>query len=259
MTTIITGGILLVFVLLQRVVTRKRKTLTPAPAAAPVPSRSTTTPGPRKPTPIRRLAPQNGRRDLHRGPDPAARRCLRRCRSGVTGSAPAATSQSSFRAAPTAQEDLDAAAAALSSNPDDVRGNLDRPAPDCRRRHGHLGLGRTRRLATDGVVQRPAHGRHRHDDRDGHRRQCDRHPGVTPTVRPRRELPDTAPYADAFAYFTGNSIAGEKIYFAASRRQQRPEVGRAQRRPTRPDESPLAPRGCATRSSSARPRATRST
>ena len=73
-------------------------------------------------------------------------------------------------------------------------------------------------VAPDGVVHRPAHG------------AGDRAVTLTATVTVGsatatrafaltvREKPEAAPYQGyAFSYFTGNSIAGEKIYFAASR------------------------------------------
>ena len=72
-----------------------------------------------------------------------------------------------------------------------------------------------------------------------------------------RELPAAAPYAGyAFSYFTGNSIAGEKIYFAASRGND------ALRWDELNDGQPVLESthgrawACATRSSSAPPRAT---
>jgi beta-xylosidase len=117
------------------------------------------------------------------------------------------------------QAKADAAAAALSLvHADDVRGDLtvpttgsfgstvswDSAAPDV--------------VSTSGVVHRPAHG------------AGDATVTLTATVTVGsatatraialtvRELPAAAPYTGyAFSYFTGNSIAGEKIYFAASR------------------------------------------
>ena len=112
-----------------------------------------------------------------------------------------------------------AAAAALSVvHADDVRGNLTLPTSGL---HGASVVWRTNRpriVAKDGVVRRPAHGK------------GDVQVTVTAAVTVGaatvqraveltvRELPEAAPYAGyAFSYFTGNSIAGEKIYFAASR------------------------------------------
>ncbi|MFY1702106.1 family 43 glycosylhydrolase [Micromonospora sp. WMMA1923] len=112
----------------------------------------------------------------------------------------------------------EAAAAALRLvHPDDVRSNLTLPT---------VGLGgatvawrstRPGTVAPDGVVTRPAHG------------AGDARVTVTATVTVGtarterafeltvRELPEPAPYVGyAFSYFTGNSIEGEKIYFAAS-------------------------------------------
>ncbi|GGM79855.1 family 43 glycosylhydrolase [Dactylosporangium sucinum] len=117
------------------------------------------------------------------------------------------------------QSRADAAAAALSLvHADDVRGNLTMPTTGL---HGATVTWRSAQPATvtpDGVVRRPAHG------------AGDARVTVTATVTVGtataeraveltiRELPASAPYAGyAFSYFTGNSIAGEKIYFAASR------------------------------------------
>ncbi|GGM20941.1 hypothetical protein GCM10011608_01910 [Micromonospora sonchi] len=111
-----------------------------------------------------------------------------------------------------------AAAAALSLvHADDVRGNLTMPTSGL---HGATITWRSARpavVAPDGVVNRPAHG------------TGDVPVTVTATVAVGaarveraieltvRELPAPAPYAGyAFSYFTGNSIEGEKIYFAAS-------------------------------------------
>ena len=117
------------------------------------------------------------------------------------------------------QTRAETAAAALSLvHADDVRGNLTMPATG---RHGATVTWRSARpevVAADGVVRRPAHG------------AGDATVPLTATVAVGsataertitltvRELPAPAPYAGyAFSYFTGNSIAGEKIYFAASR------------------------------------------
>ncbi|TDC81340.1 beta-xylosidase [Micromonospora sp. KC606] len=117
------------------------------------------------------------------------------------------------------QTRADAAAAALSLvHADDVRGNLTMPTSGL---HGATVSWRSARpevVAPDGVVKRPAHG------------AGDVKVTVTATVTVGaataeraieltvRELPAPAPYAGyAFSYFTGNSIAGEKIYFAASK------------------------------------------
>ncbi|MBB5827039.1 family 43 glycosylhydrolase [Micromonospora carbonacea] len=111
-----------------------------------------------------------------------------------------------------------AAAAALSLvNAGDVRGNLTMPSTGS---NGATVAWRSARpdvVSPDGVVKRPAHG------------AGDVRVTVTATVTVGtataeraieltvRELPEAAPYAGyAFSYFTGNSIAGEKIYFAAS-------------------------------------------
>ncbi|WP_426738140.1 family 43 glycosylhydrolase [Plantibacter sp. 2H11-2] len=130
------------------------------------------------------------------------------------GTAPAATSQSSFRAAPTAQEDLDAAAAALSiANVDDVRGNLTLPgAPE--------GIdiawasSDTTVITTDGVVTRPATDTTVTLTATLSQGEATATREFTATVRAAIAAPDYEGYA--FAYFTGNSLAGENIYFAAS-------------------------------------------
>ncbi|MEU1888411.1 family 43 glycosylhydrolase [Micromonospora sp. WMMD987] len=117
------------------------------------------------------------------------------------------------------QTRAESAAAALSLvHADDVRGNLTMPTTG---RHDATVRWRSARpevVTADGLVRRPAHG------------TGDTTVPVTATVTVGsatvertialtvRELPAPAPYAGyAFSYFTGNSIAGEKIYFAASR------------------------------------------
>lgn len=130
------------------------------------------------------------------------------------GTAPTATPQSSFRTAPTAQEDLDAAAAALSiANVDDVRGNLTLPgAPE--------GIdiawasSDTTVITTDGVVTRPATDTTVTLTATLSQGEATATREFTATVRAAIATPDYEGYA--FAYFTGNSLAGENIYFAAS-------------------------------------------
>lgn len=130
------------------------------------------------------------------------------------GTAPTATSQSNFRTAPTAQEDLDAAAAALSiANVDDVRGNLTLPgAPE--------GIdiawasSDTTVITTDGVVTRPATDTTVTLTATLSQGEATATREFTATVRAAIATPDYEGYA--FAYFTGNSLAGENIYFAAS-------------------------------------------
>ena len=116
------------------------------------------------------------------------------------------------------QARADAAAADLAVvHADDVRGHLTLPTTGL---HGATVTWTSSDpavVAPDGIVQRPAHGAG----------------DVTVTLTADvvvgagqatrtidltvRELPAPAPYAGyAFSYFTGNSIAGEKIYFAAS-------------------------------------------
>lgn len=118
----------------------------------------------------------------------------------------------------TDQSRATAAAAALAIvHADDVRGSLTLPATG---KHGSTVTWASSNpaiVAGDGVVQRPAHG------------AGDAAVTLTATVTVGaatatreipltvRELPEAAPYEGyAFSYFTGNSIAGEKIYFAAS-------------------------------------------
>lgn len=119
----------------------------------------------------------------------------------------------------TDQAKADGAAAALSvAHADDVRGHLTLPAT------GEYGASVTWASSapavvdTSGIVHRPAHG------------AGDAQVTLTATIKVGtatasrqialtvRELKAAAPYTGyAFSYFTGNSVAGEKIYFAASR------------------------------------------
>ena len=119
----------------------------------------------------------------------------------------------------TDQAKADAAAAAIRLvHPDDVRGHLTLPATGTGGATITWASEDETVVATDGIVQRPAHG------------AGDASVTLTATVTVGtaqatraieltvREKPAPAPYAGyAFSYFTGNSIAGEKIYFAASR------------------------------------------
>jgi beta-xylosidase len=111
------------------------------------------------------------------------------------------------------------AAAELSvTHVDDVRGDLTLPVTGRDETAVSWTSADPSVVGTDGIVHRPAHG------------AGDVDVDLTATVRLNdavatrtfhavvRELPAAAPYAGyAFSYFTGNSIAGEKIYFAASR------------------------------------------
>ena len=132
---------------------------------------------------------------------------------------------------------------------DDVRGYLTLPGGG---QHGATVAWSSSDPATvapDGVVTRPAHG------------AGDATVTLTATVTVGsatatrafaltvREKPEAAPYKGyAFSYFTGNSIAGEKIYFAASRGNHALQLGRAQRRPARCSSPRWARWACATRS-----------
>ena len=117
------------------------------------------------------------------------------------------------------QSKADAAAAALTVvHADDVRGDLTLPTTGLYDATVTWASSDSTVVDTDGVVHRPAHG-------DG-----DTQVTMTATVTVGaatatldiiltvREQPAAAAYEGyAFSYFTGNTIAGEKIYFAASR------------------------------------------
>lgn len=103
-------------------------------------------------------------------------------------------------------------------HPDDVRGHLTLPGSGLHDATVTWSSSDPAVVAAEGIVHRPAHG------------SGDTSVTLTATVSVKdasvtrdfeltvRELPPAAPYAGyAFSYFTGNSIAGEKIYFAASR------------------------------------------
>jgi beta-xylosidase len=134
--------------------------------------------------------------------------------------ATATTTTSSVTAADAdAQADADAAAAALSIvHADDVRGHLTLPSSGLHGATVTWASSDPAVVATDGLVARPAHG------------AGDTTVTLTATAAVGdatatreipltvREQPAAAAYEGyAFSYFTGNSIAGEKIYFAASR------------------------------------------
>ena len=135
---------------------------------------------------------------------------------GVTGAAAATGGPyaTTLAAAPTAQDGLGAAAAALSiANVDDVRGNLTLPgAPE--------GIdiawasSDTTVITTDGVVTRPATDTTVTLTATLSQGEVTATREFTATVRAAIAAPDYEGYA--FAYFTGNSLAGENIYFAAS-------------------------------------------
>ncbi|GAA4818860.1 family 43 glycosylhydrolase [Nocardioides caeni] len=117
------------------------------------------------------------------------------------------------------QEKADADADAIELvHPDDVRGSLTLPVSGSNGSTIDWASDDPAVVASDGVVVRPAHG------------AGDATVTLTATVTVGsatatreieltvRESPAPAPYAGyAFSYFTNNSIAGEKIYFAASR------------------------------------------
>lgn len=117
------------------------------------------------------------------------------------------------------QAKADAAAAAIELvHPDDVRGSLTLPTTGANGSTITWASDNPAVVAADGVVDRPANG------------AGDTTVTLTATVTVGsatatraieltvRESPAAAAYTGyAFSYFTGNSIAGEKIYFAASR------------------------------------------
>ncbi|MFI2485449.1 family 43 glycosylhydrolase [Promicromonospora kroppenstedtii] len=119
----------------------------------------------------------------------------------------------------TAQDQADAAAAALGVvHADDVRGHLTLPTSGPDGATVTWASSDSDVVAADGVVHRPANG------------AGDTEVTLTATAEVGdatsareipltvREQPAAAAYEGyAFSYFTGNSVAGEKIYFAASR------------------------------------------
>ncbi|MFE7506812.1 family 43 glycosylhydrolase [Promicromonospora sp. NPDC057488] len=118
-----------------------------------------------------------------------------------------------------AQGEADAAAAALGVvHADDVRGHLTLPTAGPDGATVTWASSDPDVVAADGVVHRPAHG------------AGDTQVTLTATAEVGgatsareipltvREQPAAAAYEGyAFSYFTGNSVAGEKVYFAASR------------------------------------------
>jgi beta-xylosidase len=133
------------------------------------------------------------------------------------------TATKTFEATVLPEEDdqakADDAAADLSLvHADDVRGHLTLPDSSSHGAEVTWASSAPAIVAGDGIVTRPAHG------------SGDASVTLTATVTVGsgtatrtfaltvREAPAAAPYTGyAFSYFTGNSIAGEKIYFAASR------------------------------------------
>ncbi|MEU4362459.1 family 43 glycosylhydrolase [Promicromonospora sp. NPDC023987] len=118
-----------------------------------------------------------------------------------------------------AQSEADAAAAALSVvHADDVRGHLTLPSSGLDGAAVSWASSDPAVVATDGIVRRPAHGAG--DARVTLTATADVGGATATREIPLtvREQPAAAPYEGyAFSYFTGNSVAGEKIYFAASR------------------------------------------
>ncbi|MEV0893886.1 family 43 glycosylhydrolase [Promicromonospora sp. NPDC050262] len=121
--------------------------------------------------------------------------------------------------ATTTQAEADAAAAALSVvHADDVRGHLTLPTSGLHGASVTWASSDPAVVAADGIVRRPAHGAGDTEvtltaTADVADASATREIALTV-----REQPEAAPYEGyAFSYFTGNSIAGEKIYFAASR------------------------------------------
>jgi hypothetical protein len=116
------------------------------------------------------------------------------------------------------QTKADAAAAALTLvNPDDVRGHLAIPTTGLHGATVTWTSSAPEVVAADGIVHRPTHGSGDASvtlTADVAVGQAHASRSILLTVR---ELPAPAPYAGyAFSYFTGSSIEGEKIYFAAS-------------------------------------------
>ena len=128
-------------------------------------------------------------------------------------------SESAASTAEGPQADADAAAAALSIvHADDVRGHLTLPSSGLHDATVTWASSDPAVVATDGLVHRPAHGA---GDTQVTLTATAEVAGATATREIAvtvREQPAAAPYEGyAFSYFTGNSVAGEKIYFAASR------------------------------------------
>lgn len=112
-----------------------------------------------------------------------------------------------------------AAADALSLvDADDVRGSMTLPTSGLGGAGVRWSSAAPTVVSADGVVKRPAHGE---GDESVVLTAEVSLGGATVTrefTLTVRELPAPAPYAGyAFSYFTGNSVAGENIYFAASR------------------------------------------
>ncbi len=117
------------------------------------------------------------------------------------------------------QSAADAAAADLTVvHADDVRGHLTLPTSGLDGATVTWASSDPSVVATDGVVHRPAHGEGDTQVTLTGTADGGGATAVRDIVLTVREQPEAAAYEGyAFSYFTGNSIAGEKIYFAASR------------------------------------------
>lgn len=131
----------------------------------------------------------------------------------------------SATAAPTAptrtaaQDQADAAAAALGVvHADDVRGHLTLPTSGPDGATVTWASSDPDVVAADGVVHRPASGAGDTEVTLTATAEVGDATAVREIPLTVREAPAVEPYEGyAFSYFTGNSVAGEKIYFAASR------------------------------------------
>jgi len=119
----------------------------------------------------------------------------------------------------TDQAKADAAAAALTVvHADDVRGNLTLPTAGADGASVSWASSAPAVVDSGGVVHRPAHGRGDTAVTLTATAEVGASTATRQIALTVRELQAAAPYTGyAFSYFTGNSIAGEKIYFAASR------------------------------------------
>lgn len=116
------------------------------------------------------------------------------------------------------QAKADAAAAALELvHADDVRGSLTLPTTGEYDAAVSWASSAPAVVAADGLVHRPAHGAGDTTVTLTATVTVGAASAIRPITLTVRELPAAAPYTGyAFSYFTGNSVAGEKIYMAAS-------------------------------------------